>query len=436
MAIAGGAVGFPTIIPSTVLGQDGNVAPSELVAIGVIGCGNRGRYAGAYQNDLTRKKSKIVAVSDPMKWRRLHFKKLFGNCDDYIDFRELLARKDVDAVHIATADHWHVPIAMLAAKAGKDMYTEKPLGICIDQDLKSRAIVDKYKRVFQYGAQQRSIAHVRLGIELVLNGHIGEVKEVYVWAPEGVSGGSATPVLPVPDGINYDMWLGPAPEAPFCADRVLYQPGKWWTNSNGIFHIHDYAIGFIAGWGAHPMDMLQWWADNAGMKEIPVKYEGAGTLPTKGLFNTVLHWDVKSIYANGIKMRFMDAKTAGKKKPHPGVEGGHGTLFVGSKGWVMVSRGRWKTSSLELRRKVKNPGEKRLKVSRDQIDNFVDCVRSREMPVDDLHAAVRSDVATHLAEICVRTGRPITWDPEKETIVGDAEAAKMMKRPMRKPWTL
>ena len=433
-AAAGAVIGCPSIIPSTALGKDGAAAPSDRAAVGIIACGNRARYAGKYKQYA---KSEVVAVCDPIDWRRLDFKKKFGDCKDYVDFRELLGRKDVDAVHIATADHWHVPIALMAAKAGKDMYTEKPLGISIAHDLESRKIVDKYKRVFQYGAQQRSSVYPRLGIELVLNGHIGQVKEILVKCPKGHSGGSGEPVIPVPKGVDYDLWLGPAPKAPFCADRVLYQPGKWWIERNGIYHIRDYAIGFIAGWGAHPMDMLQWWADNSGMKEmIPVKYEGKGTLPTKGLFNTVTHWDVSCQYANGIKMRFMDNDTAGKLKLHKGFGGNIAVLFIGTEGWVRVSRGGWQTSSKELTQKARNPGKKRLKVSTDQITDFVDCVLSRETPVDDLHSAVRSDVATHLCDIAIRTGRPITWDSKAETIKGDADAAKMMKCQLRAPWTL
>ena len=431
---AGAMIALPAIIPSTSLGRDGAAAPSDRAAIGIVACGNRARYAGKYKQYA---RSEVVAVCDPIDWRRLHFKKMFGNCKDYVDFRDLLARKDVDAVHIATADHWHVPIALMAARAGKDMYTEKPLGISIAHDLESRKIVDKYKRVFQYGAQQRSQVYSRMGIELVLNGHIGEVKEILVKCPKGHSGGSGRPVMPVPKGVDYDLWLGPAPKAPFCADRVLYKPGKWWIERNGIYHIRDYAIGFIAGWGAHPMDMLQWWADNSGMKEmIPVKYEGKGTLPTKGLFNTVTHWDMHCQYANGIKMRFMDNDTAGKLKLHKGFGGTIAVLFLGTEGWVRVSRGGWQTSSKELAQKARNPGKKRLKVSKDQITDFVDCVLSRETPVDDLHSAVRSDVATHLCDIAIRTGRPITWDSKAETIKGDADAAKMMKRQLRAPWTL
>lgn len=426
--VAGAAIGFPSIIPSSALGKDGKAAPSERVGVGKIACGNRSGYAGMYQR---LPNSQIVAVCDPQKNRRDRDSGRFGNCPAYSDFRELLANKDVDAVHITTQDHWHVPISIMAAKAGKDMYTEKPLGISIEQDIKSRVIVDKYKRIFQYGAQQRSISHVRMGIELALNGHLGDIKETYVWAPHGESGGSATPVIPVPEDYDYDMWLGPAPKAPFCRDRA--QGGG---HRNGIFHIYDYAIGFMAGWGAHPMDMLQWWADNAGMKTIPKHYEATGTLPTEGLFNTITHWDSRCTYENGLKMRFMDDQTANKAKPHEGIFGGHGTCFVGTKGWVTVNRGGWRVSSEEIRKQAKEPGDKRLVVSPDQIRNFVDCCISREQPVDDLHSAVRSDIACHLTDISIRRGKPITWDPKKEVIVDDPEAARMASRPMRAPWTL
>jgi len=421
-AAGGAATGFPAIIPASALGKDGKVAPGNRAAIGLIACGGRAGYGVMYQR---YEKSEIVAVCDPRRKRREAFSKRFNNCDAYGDFRELLARDDIDAVHIATQDHWHVPVALMAAKAGKDMYTEKPLGISINHDLAARKIVDEHRRIFQYGAQQRSQTHVRLGIELVLNGHIGDVKELFVWAPQGRAGGNPAEA-PVPDGFDYDMWLGPAPRAPFCHDRV---------SPSGVYHIYDYAIGFIAGWGAHPMDMLQWWADNAGMAEIPVKYEGTGKWKPEDLYNTLTNWDVACTYANGLNLRFMDDATANAKKPHPAVEGGHGTLFVGTEGWVRVSRGGWKTSSEELRRKAKDPGKKRLKVSRDQIENFVDGVLSRETPVDDLHSAVRSDIACHLSDIAIRTGKAVEWDPARERIV-DEERRKLMFRELRKPWTL
>ena len=427
-AVAGAALGFPTIIPSSALARGGKASPNAKVQVALLGCGSRSGYAANYAGYA---KSAVVAVCDPVRDRRLQRKQQFGGCADYADFREVLARKDVDAVHITTQDHWHVPLSILAARAGKDMYTEKPLGISIEQDLLSREIVDRHGRIIQYGAQQRSMAQVRLGLEVVLNGHIGEVAQAYVWAPHGESGGTLAET-PVPDGFDYEMWLGPAPHAPFCADRCLHSG----SSRNGIFHIYDYAIGFVAGWGAHPADMLQWWLDNSGRARMPSSCEAKGTIPTEGLFNTLTHWDAQFDYPGGLTMRFMDDQTANKLKPHPGIAGGHGTLLVGADGWVRVSRDGWEFSSEALRQKARDPGPKKLPVSKDQIHNFVDCVLSREQPVDDLHSAVRSDILCHLIDISARTGRKIAWDDRRETIAGDAEARKMMSRAMRKPWTL
>jgi hypothetical protein len=420
--------GFPTIIPASVLGKDGKTAPSNRVNIGIIGCGDRSGVAINYKN---YERSEVVAVCDPIRQSRLEKKAMFDDCPDYNDFRDLLALDSVDAVHIATGDHWHVPIALAAARAGKDMYCEKPLGISIEQDLAAREIVAKHNRIFQYGAQQRSMIQVRMGIELVLNGHIGDIKEIYVWAPEGAAGGSATPELTVPDGFDYDLWLGPAPVAPFSKDRCLPEGFH-----KGIWHIYDYAIGFMAGWGAHPMDMMQWWADNSNRATIPTSYVGYGELGVGGLFNTITNWDVSCTYDDGLKMRFMDRVLANNKKPHEGVKGDHGTLFVGEKGWVKVMRDGWEVSNEELYRKGKNPGDIRLEVSTNQQRNLVDSVLAGKQPVDNLHSAVRSDIMCHLSDICIREGKEIKWDNKNETIVDNPSAVKRMSKPMRAPWTL
>lgn len=427
---AGAAVGVPMIVPASVLGKNGQTPPSERVNIGVIACGGRSKVVKAY---TTYAKSQIVAVCDPIKERCLKKIQQVGTCDDYGDFRDVLAREDVDAVHISTGDYWHVPISMAAAKAGKDMYTEKPLGLSVEQVLAARQITTKHKRIFQYGTQNRSMIQVRLGTELVLNGHIGDLKEIYVWCPPGHSGGSPTPVLPVPDGYDYDMWQGPAAERPFCKDRCLVQGPP-----NGVYHIYDYAIGFIAGWGAHPMDQLQWWADQAGMG-IPVRYEGKGSIPTEGLFNTITHWDVTCTYANGLKMRFLDNTTARKEVKVPKIletRFGHGTLYVGTKGWVAVTRGGWKVFPDTLREKARDPGSIRLIESKHHQEGFIDAVLSRKQPVSNLEAAVQSDLICHLSDIAIRTRTPVVWDPKKETIVGNPVAAAMVSKPMRKPWTL
>jgi predicted dehydrogenase len=428
----GAAIGFPTIIPSSALGKDGAVAPSNRVNVGVLSCGAQSGSAGSYKN---YDKSEIVAVCDPVLERRLEKAKQWEVRDRYNDFRDVLARADVDAVHISTADHWHVPMSLAAARAGKDVYCEKPLGLSIGQDLASRDIVTKHKRVFQYGVQQRSGATCRMGIELVLNGHVGEVREVYVWAPHGKSGGSATPVLPVPEGFDYDLWLGPAAMAPFCHDRCLNRGYA----KKAIWYYYDYAIGFLGGWGAHPMDQLQWWADKAGMG-IPRTYKATGTIPTKGFFNTVIHWDMHAVYANGVPLRFMDDQTAKKVLPELGFDGlkfrGDCTVFRGTEGWVAVSRGRLQASTEEIRRRAKDPGPVRLPESRDHKHNFIDSVLSRSQPVGTLDSAIHSDIMCHMADLCIRTGETLQWDPEKETVVGSEDAVARMQRPMRAPWTL
>ena len=187
----------------------------------------------------------------------------------YDDFRELLARSDIDAVVVATPDHWHVPIAIAAARAKKDAYVEKPLGLTIEQDLACQKVFAGNGRVFQYGTQQRSMSHCRFGCELVRSGRIGKVHAIEVIAPDGSAGGS-TQEIPVPATLNYDLWLGPAPVKPYTADRC---------KNPGHFFIHDYSIGYLAGWGAHPLDIMIWGsdADQSG----PITVEGTGVIPTR-----------------------------------------------------------------------------------------------------------------------------------------------------------
>jgi hypothetical protein len=270
--------------------------------------------------------------------------------------------------------------------------------------------------------------HLRMGIELVLNGHIGEVKEVFVWAPGGESGGSTAPA-PVPENFDYDLWLGPAPDAPYTIDRCTNK-GSWF--------IYDYAIGFIAGWGAHPVDQLQWWADKAG-RGIPVEYKTTGSIPSEGLFDTITRWDMEATYADGMKLWFTDRKTAFEKKKARGMEQltkfSNCTQFVGDKGWVAVSRAGFTASSGELRRRAKDPGPARLPVSGKHMQGFADAVLRRKQPVAPLDSAVRSDIICHMGDIGVRTGEAVRWDPEKEMVVGSSDAVKMMHRPMRAPYS-
>ena len=427
-----GALGFPTIIPSTALGKDGKAAPSERVLIGLISCGDRSRAAAQY---LVGGQAEIVALADPNKqavrgWVVDVLKD--RKVREYSDFRQLLD-SEVDAVHIATGDHWHVPASLLAARAKKHIYVEKPLGLSIEQCLACREITEEHKTVVQYGTQNRSILYVRAGIELVLNGHIGEIKEIYVFAPHGEAGGSATPVLPVPDGFDYEMWLGPAPVSPFCHDRVLTKGPR-----NGIYHIHDYAIGFIAGWGAHPYDQLQWWLDEMKIG-LPTHIEATGTIPTEGLFNTVTHWDAILTYSGLPKVRFSDDQSILKHLPKLDglMPADHGTLFVGSEGWLYFHRNGFQASSRELLAKHKDPGPRRvINAGASHQDNFLDAILGKNKVVSPLDSAIRSDICCHLSEIAIRTGKPLDWDAQNHTIIGNPAAVPLMRRAMREPWNV
>ncbi|MGA2031872.1 MAG: Gfo/Idh/MocA family oxidoreductase [Thermoguttaceae bacterium] len=399
---AAAAAALPYLVSSRALGAADKPAASERVTLGVIGVGGR----GIFHNFLPCRTGQIVAVADPYRDRReVHARICKGKA--YDDFRELLARPDIDAVVIATPDHWHVPIAMAAARARKDCYVEKPLGLSIAQDLACRKLFQEAGRVFQYGTQQRSMAHCHLGCELVRSGRIGKVQRIEVVAPNGGAGGS-TQEIPVLPTLDYDMWLGPAPKTPFTADRC-HPPGTYW--------IYDQSIGYLAGWGAHPLDIMVWGSD-ADLSG-PVTVEGIGEIPTKGLYDVVYNWDMQLQLGN-VAMTF---------KP-----GGDLTKFIGSDGWIAISRGGWDANPKSLLTSKIGGNDTHLINSPDHYYNFIDAVKNRKGAVSPIGDAVRSDILSHLCDIAVRLKRKITWDPQKEQIVGDAEASGRLSRPMRAPW--
>ena len=417
---AASAAAAPYVITSGALGAAAGVPPAgERVTLAHIGVGGQG--GGLLGHFLGLGLGQSVAVCDCFRSRRegaaarveqayaqRSGQGTFKGCTPYADFRAVMDRPDIDAVVIATPDHWHVPLGLAAARAGKDMYIEKPLGLAIEWDKALRAAVRRYGRVFQYGTQQRGQAHIRQGCELVRNGRIGRITAVDVWAPDGATGGSTVPI-PVPEGFDYDRWLGPAQESPYTADRCT---------SSGSWHVYDNSIGFLGGWGAHPLDVLHWGYPDA----IPVEYEGTGFIPSSGLFSTVVHWDIRGRYANGVPFTL---------KP-----GGDKTLFTGTDGWISISRGGWDAEPKSLLKATLGPNDVRLHASNDHKRDFLECVKSRQDPASHIETACQSDFISHLSDIAVRTGRRIVWDPVKETIVGDADAARMMNRPMRSPWHL
>jgi len=401
------SLAIPSCVKATALGLEGATPASERVTVGHIGVGGRGR--DLLRGFMTCPGAQPVAVADAYRDRREAMAEMIEG-KAYGDFRELLAREDIDAVVIATPDHWHVPIAIMAAKAGKHAYVEKPLGLTVEQDLLCRKVFRETGRVFQYGTQQRSMAHGRFGCELVRSGKIGELKRIEVIAPDGGAGGSTEPA-PVPPELDYEMWIGPAPMKPYTVSRCN-PPGTYW--------IYDYSIGFLAGWGAHPLDIMIWGcdADLAG----PMTFEGTGEIPKEGLYDTVIHWDVTVQMGNGVVMTF---------KP-----GSDSTKFIGTEGWVDVRRAGIDAEPKSLLKLELGPNDVHLTRSPRHDQNFIEAIKSGGKAIAPIDEAVRSDIISHMCDIAIRTGRKITWDPKKEEIVGDPEAAKMLSRPMRPPWKL
>jgi predicted dehydrogenase len=291
---------LPSLVSASVLGRGGASGPSNRITIGCIGVGPQGQ--GDMGNFLNQKDARVVAVCDVKAEQRESARAAvngrYGNkdCAVYNDFRELVGRKDIDACLVATPDHWHVLVALAAVRAGKDIYVEKPLGLSLTEDWALRKEVLRHRCVFQFGTQQRSSRLFRLACELVRNGRIGQLKHINVWAPGSAPGGS-TVVVPVPPGVDYDMWLGPAPFKEHTQDLCSADGVKktWWFKS-------EYALGFIAGWGIHPIDIAAWGGDLFGG---PIDVEGRGTFHCEGACDTATIWEVNLRFASGVSMKFV-----------------------------------------------------------------------------------------------------------------------------------
>jgi len=406
LGTAAAAIALPHIIPASALGKDEKAAPSERTTFGVIGLGDRGprhcRMGGA--------EGQLVAACDTWKDRREKIAAQY-KVKPYADFREVLAKKDIDAVVITTPDHWHVPLAILAAKAGKDIFCEKALGTSVAEDLALRAVLKRYKTVFQYGPQRRAATKFRHACELVRNGRIGKVKEIHiVTMTYGACAPKKIEVQAPPKILDYEMWMGPSRKVP-------YVPGR--CKSRGWYTIYDHSVGWIAAWGSHVLSLAQWGYDihKAGVTE----YQGTGVIPNLGLNDNLVKWDVKMQCANGVKMTL---KT-----------GGNSVKFVGTEGSVWAADRGQGSDPVSLWKDAIKPGEIHLKSANLGAD-FIKCVKTRATTVGPIDDAVYSDIMSHIADIAIRLKRPVKWDPSKEVIVGDAEATKMLSRPIRSPWSI
>jgi predicted dehydrogenase len=417
-----GVLGFPYIVSSSALGEAGNSAASERITLGFIGAGSRGFYL--LRNFMPLKDTQVIAVCDVKQTRREKSQKAvdehYGEkvCAVFNDFRELCGRIDIDAVVVASTDHWHVLHALEAVRAGKDVYCEKPLGPSIEQGKMLRQEVNRYNRVLQFGSQERSSRNTRFACEMVLSGRVGKIHTIKVGSRSYTSDLKDFPPMQVPDGFDYDMWLGPAPWAPYTANRV--SPAYW-------FNIRDYSLGFMAGTGIHTIDMATW--GNGTQLTGPVEIEGTGEIPSVGLCGCPTGWDVNLKFANGVTMNFSDEK----KNPL-------GVRFEGADGWVSVKEehlgGSVDAEPKELLQKEIGPDEVHLPQSNHHQQNFLDCVRSRAKPIAPIESAVRSDTLCHLSDIAIRTGRKLNWDPEKEKFINDEQANRLLKLPLRSPWHL
>jgi predicted dehydrogenase len=433
--VAGASLAFPYIVPSSALGLEGAVAPSDRVTLGFIGVGNMGQ--GQLRPFINQPDVQVVAVCDPNRWRREQAQHIVNGeyskqvCAAYNDFRELVARPDIDAVCIASLDSWHVLHALAAVRAGKDLYVQKPLGMSINEIKLLREEVNRRGRVFQFGTQQRSSKEFRFACELVLNGRIGKVQTIKVGVHSGASGGRHWPEgdnersgltkvepEPVPDWLDYEMWLGPARSAPYTTARLTYP--HW-------FHISDYSLGYVSGWGIHHIDIAQW--GNGTELTGPLEVSGTAVWPhDDALCDNPTSWDVNYDYANGVKVRY-----TGSGPGFGGVR--YGITFEGPDGWVFVNRGALEAQPKSLLESKIGPNELHLPVSDLHEKNFIECVKSRGRTICPVDVAVRSETVCQLAWITFKLQqRKLKWDPEKETFPNDPDANRLMKRTLRSPW--
>ena len=412
-AAAAAAAAAPYFVRPSAMGLGATVAPSERITVGIIGAGARmGGIAGELGH---RKDAQRVAVCDvyaPSRERMRRAMKL-KPADSYNDFRELTARDDIDAVAIAVPDHWHVLTALWAIRAGKDVYLEKPLSNTIAEGRALADAVKRYGAVFQHGTQLRSIGGVRLACELVRNGRIGELKVVKVGSPPGGATGHHPP-QPVPEGLDYDLWLGPAPWAPFTRSRVF---------GHGWYFISDYSqAGWVAGHAVHDMDLAHW-----GMgTELtgPVSVEGRGVFPKDGLYDTVTTYRLEYEYPGGLRVILADTS-----------KHAHGVRFEGTKGWVFT-RYDCLAEPRSLIRSVIGPDETHLYRSPGHVRNWLDCIKTRRPTIAPAEVAHRSCSASLIGGIALKLQRKLRWDAKAERFIDDDEANKLLHYAMRPPWRL
>ncbi len=426
------AVAAPRIIPASALGMNGQLAPSERITIGMLGVGNRGTGSLAAMRPLPD--HQVVAIADCRRPRALNAQEMvnrtyaerlgqeqFKGCEIYNDFRDVLARDDIDAIWGCVPDHWHGVVYSRAIEAGKDLYGEKPVTRWIGQGTKVRDAVRRYGCVFQTGTQQRSSPQFLRACELARNGYLGKVHTVEVGAPGGQAYPAEPPCDP-PPGFDYDRWTGPAPFIPFDKKRC-----EWLA----MYMISHYCAGFITNWGVHHLDIAGWGCPE--VFEKPFEIEGTGVLPAEGMTDTWISWRMELRWASGLKMRYSNI----------GGPCESGCKFVGDQGWVRADRsGIWAEPASLLGAPFK-PSDTRLHASPPHADpytahtaDFFRAIRSRQDPVSPVEAGQAASTLGNVSDIALRLGRKLKWNPATDRFVGDDEANAMLSRADRSPWTI
>ena len=425
-ATAGAVLAFPEIVASVSAAN----APSRRITIGCIGVGRMG--LGDMREILGFDQAQVIAVCDVDSKRLNHARQkveehygaqktsgTYKGCARYKDFRALLEREDIDAVLICTPDHWHALPAIAAAKAGKDIFLEKPLTLTVKEGRILSDTVRRYGRILQVGSQQRSDARFRFACELVRNGRIGKLHTIKVGLPIDPAT-SPQASMPIPKELDYQMWLGPAPWAEYTEKRVHPQDGY---GRPGWLRISDYCCGMITGWGSHHIDIAQW---GMGTEYTgPVEVQGWAEYPRDGLWDVHGKFRIEYTYANGVKLICAD-NTKNKQ----------GIVFEGTEGWVYVKRRLIDAQPKSLLTSVIGPTEIRLYKSNNHKQNFLECIRSRSEPVAPVEIGHRSNTVCILGYIAMLLGRKLKWDTERERFVNDAQANQLLSRPMRSPWKL
>lgn len=436
-----GLVGFPTIVPASVFGKN---APSNKINIGAIGVGRISRDHDMFET-LQYDHAQIVAVCDLDSKRLLDGKKYvndfytkktgkpFDGVTMYDDHKALLQNKDIDAVLISTPDHSHAYLGIHAVEAGKDVYLQKPASLTISEGRALSNAVHRTGRILQIGSQQRSSVQFRYAAELVRNGRIGTLKTVYVGLP-GDPGGEEEPEMPIPKNLNYDAWLGSTPNVYYTEKRVHPQNDY---GRPGWLRMEQFGAGMITGWGAHHVDCAHWGMDTEYTG--PLEISGHADFPKSGLWNVHGLFQTEGIYANGVKMIISN-------------EIPNGIKFVGTEGWIFVTRGDYRASSSDP---IPKNAEKALSASNDKIiqsviganeinlyrsteqhGNWLDCIKSRVQPISPVEIGHRSCSTCLLHHIAMKLKRKIYWDPMNERFINDDEANALLNRPHRFPYEI